>query len=300
MRFLVTGATGFIGSRVVDRLAGTAASVRALVPPAEVARSPAAAALRARAGIEVAVGGLEDSRALLAATAGVDVVHHLAGAVPLPGAPVRDVLQINVAGTDNLLRASVQNGVGRVVLASSAIVYGLPSPPASEEAPLRPHGQYAWSKLAAENVVTAYAARSGIDPVILRPTITYGPGGRFVEQLCEQMLITAPALFPEGDVLVQWLHVEDLADAIVSAGSLPAAGGNIFNLAGAQMASLREVASLARASAGLGAAPPRLGPSTGTPFRYETAKAREILGFRPKVPYERGIPELVRTMRPVV
>jgi nucleoside-diphosphate-sugar epimerase len=298
MRILVTGATGFIGTRVVDRLAGAAAFVRVLVLPTEFASSPTAAALRARDGIEIAVGDLEDGEALVAATAGVDVVHHLGGALPRSGTAGLDVLRVNVGGTDSLLRASVRNGVRRVVLASSAIVYGPPGPETREDAPLRPRGHYAWSKLAAEEIVTSYARRFGIEPVILRPTVTYGTGGHFVERLCVRMLATPPALLA-GDQCVQWLHVDDLADAIIAAGGRPAAAGNVFNLAGTEIASLSEVASLARAGAGLATAPPVLAPNRSRRLRFDTAKAREVLGFRPKVPLERGIPELVRTMRPV-
>jgi nucleoside-diphosphate-sugar epimerase len=298
MRVLVTGATGFIGSRVVERLVATRADVRVLVPPAEVAQSPAVAALRAVPGIEVVVGGIEDGQALVAAAAGVEVVHHLAFVFRHSGAPGRGLLEANVSGTDNIMQACVRQGVRRVVLASSATVYGLPEQATTEAAPLRPRGPYAWSKVAAERIVVGYATRFGLDAVILRPTITYGPGGRFGEQLCGHMLITPPDVLPDRDVLVQWLHVEDLADAVVAAGNRPVGGGTVFNLAGSQMATIREIAALARWGAGLSPQPPARDRGTGRPFRYDTGKARAMLGFRPNITYERGIPELGRTMRP--
>ena len=174
MRMTVTGGTGFLGSFLVRDLLAKGASVRVL------ARStPRADALR-RAGIEIVPGDLRDLDSIGRAVAGADIVYHLAAKVG--SAPQKAYFETNVAGTERVLAACAQSGVGQLVYASSLAVYGPlkegtridENTPFDDKPQLR--DSYAQSKIAADLVVSAFARRIGLPTVILREGIIFGPG----------------------------------------------------------------------------------------------------------------------------
>ncbi len=211
MRALVTGATGFVGGHLVDRLLDRGDSVTALV------RSPAkAVGLEAR-GVRLVRGDLDDQRGLAEAAAGQETIYHVAA---LTGAvDEAEFMRANRDGTANLARAARQGGAApRFVLVSSMAAGG----PAARGVPRRADGHdapvtmYGRSKLASEE-----ALRSETLPwVIVRPPTVYGPRDRdnLLTVFKAARLGIAP-VFGDGSMELSVVHVEDLAEAIVLAGT---------------------------------------------------------------------------------
>ena len=236
---LVTGATGFIGSHLVERLAAQGRPLRCLV------RRSSTAGNLPRA-IELAYGDLESGAGLPEALRGVDTVIHLAGVTKARTASDYD--RGNAVSTANLLRAAGHlEESGRLVYVSSLAAAG-PSPadhPLTETDEPRPVSHYGRSKLAGEQAVrqSPLAART----VIVRPPVVYGPRDRDVLQMLRTVsrgwmaqIGTAPRRFSH-------IYVGDLVDGIVAAADCTSAsnGGQVFYMANAAPVSWDEFGSVA-------------------------------------------------------
>lgn len=169
MRILVTGAAGKIGSRVVLELVEHGHRVRAL--------DRRAMAANVRAAAEVVYADLTDSLALLNAVQGCEAVAHI-GAIPSPGLPPDQLLQINVIGTQNVLEAARAEGIAKVVLTSSVGALGFSFPthpclpdylPVDTRHPRRPQDIYGLSKLMNEESAAAMTRLCGMNTIVLRP-----------------------------------------------------------------------------------------------------------------------------------
>ncbi|MFZ2286289.1 MAG: SDR family oxidoreductase [Bacteroidales bacterium] len=174
MNCLITGANGFIGQRLAERLSSEGHRVRCLV------RSPEKfSTLVNLPGVTSQIGDLNDADALAEGVRGCDTVFHLA-AFAKPWSGDRSLpFRVNVTGTENLLKASLAEGVRRFVFTSSAAVIG-PSPgvePIDEDFPRTVpwFNEYEETKAEAETVVRAYC-RDGMETVIVNPPRVYGPG----------------------------------------------------------------------------------------------------------------------------
>ncbi len=174
MNCLITGANGFIGQRLAERLSSEGHKVRCLV------RSPEKfSSLSSLPGVTSQIGDLDDAAALAVGVKGCDTVFHLA-AFAKPWSKDRSLPhRINVTGTENMLKASLAAGVKRFVFTSSAAVIG-PSPgvePIDEDFPRTvPYfNEYEETKAEAEELVRSYN-RDGLETIIVNPTRVYGPG----------------------------------------------------------------------------------------------------------------------------
>lgn len=172
---LVTGATGFVGKALCAQLAGLGFGVRAAVR-----RSGAAAGMRVD---EVLVGALDAQTDWSAAVAGVGAVVHLAARVHVmddqASDPLAEFRRVNVQGTLRLAQQAAQAGVRRFVYISSIKALGeatQPGHPFTEDSPTHPSDAYGISKLEAEQGLRDLAAKTGLEVVIVRPPLVYGPG----------------------------------------------------------------------------------------------------------------------------
>jgi len=300
VRVFVTGGTGFIGSHLVDRLLERGDAVRAL------ARSPQKAAGLSERGVEVIWGDLDDAEALARGVAGVEVVYHVAGLVGLKGQR-EQVRRVNVGGTENLLRASARAGVRRFVFVSTVGVYGLSHAPRpiAEDAPLE--GRNAWydqngyytSKVLAEERVRRAAAEHGFEFSIIRPTFVYGERDPVTHEAIRLALRLPVVPLPWGGRFrVDFVHGQDVADAILLAGTRPPAASETFNITADEPTMLREAVALVLAAAGR---PVRILPIPLGPFvrrlraglYYDVRKAKELLGYQPQVRLRDGLPRAV-------
>ena len=219
MRALVTGATGFVGSHLVEALRRRGDTVTALV------RSPARATLLAELGVHMVPGDLAADSALAQAVTDQDVVFHVAGAVA--AASDDAYMRANRDGTANLVRAAEAAGAPRFVLVSSGAAGGPSSRghPATADQPPRPVTAYGRSKLASEEVVR----HSSLPWVILRPPTIYGPRDRdnLIKVFRMARLGVAP-VFGDGSMELSAIFAPDLADALLAAGEGPALPGRTF------------------------------------------------------------------------
>lgn len=220
MKAFVTGATGFVGGHLLDRLLARGDSVTALV------RTPAKATGLAERGVRLVPGDLENVEALTTAAEGAEVIYHVAA---LTGAvDEAEFLAANRDGTANLVAAArAAGGDPRIVLISSMAAGG----PATRDQPRRGAGDdrpvtmYGRSKLASEQVVR----EQPLPWTILRPPTIYGPRDRdnLITIFKAARLGLAP-VFGDGSQQLSLVHVDDLADAIIRAGEAPGVLGGTF------------------------------------------------------------------------
>jgi len=222
-RVLVTGGTGFIGGRLAERLVREkGALVRVL------ARSREKAARLSARGFEVILGDMTDRRALKEAVSGCEMVFHCAHAF---GLGMEEAVRVNVGGTRDLLEASGGAGVSRFIYLSSVAVYGQRPPDGADEGlQLGPTGDpYADSKIAAEKEVFSFGRRWGLEVVVLRPAIVYGPGSRIWSLgIVRALQARHPIVVGSGEGTCNTLFVDNLVDAIFLAGENGNAAGQAF------------------------------------------------------------------------
>jgi nucleoside-diphosphate-sugar epimerase len=235
---LVTGATGFIGSHLAERLVGEGYQVRCLVRPTSDT------ALLRGLDVELAVGDLTDARLLANAVADCRYVFHC-GAMVSDWATPREVSRVNVEGTRNLLTASAAASVRRVVHFSSTDVYGYPGGLEIEETYTATgfSNWYAHTKLAAEAEVRRIAATHDLDTVILRPSTVYGPRSKeVVLEIARAIRSGNMVLIDNGKAIAGLCFVDNLVDAAVLAIHQEGARGHAFNATDGLDVTWRELA----------------------------------------------------------
>jgi nucleoside-diphosphate-sugar epimerase len=247
MTTLVTGAAGFVGRHLVEELLARGEPVRALVR-----RQEQADALRAR-GAQVCVGDVRDPAALRDAVRGAGVVHHCAAAV-WPDSSRQEVYAVNRDGFRHLLEAVRQEGAGRVVLLSGINVLGLRDfDSATEDLPCRRAGDPAADvKIEAEEVAREYHDRHGLDVVILRPGLVYGPGGQYIPRLLDVIRRGKFAYIGRRDNVIPLVHISDMIQAMLRAAACPAARGRVYHITDGSRTTISE---LVDCLAGLAGAP---------------------------------------------
>ena len=276
---LVTGAAGFIGRALVDRLlaegAPTVAAVRRTPPP-----QPASGHLSTRAKL-VAVGDIGPHTDWRGPLAGVDCVVHLAARVHVMREQATDPLaefrKVNVDGTLALARQAAAAGVRRFLFISSIGVNGLCTATGrsfTERSLPAPHNHYALSKWEAEKGLQQIAMQGGMEVVILRPPLVYGPGAKGNFMTLMQWLTRGVPL-PLGAIHNQrsLIALDNLTDVIVTCMSHPAAAGQVFLVSDGEDLSTTDL--LRRMGAALGK-PARLLP---VPAAWLDGAAR-LLGKR--------------------
>ena len=216
MRVCVTGATGFIGGALVDRLLRDGASVRVLARP-----SPRADAL-AKRGAEVIQGDLSNSEALDEAVRGTEVVFHTAAMVE-GGGSRREFIETNLGGTQQVFEACIRQGVPHVVYLSSIAVYGLAQKGEriDELTPVDGSPEkrdfYAQSKIKADECATAIGLKTRLAVTILRPGVVYGPGRRLRVALLGFQAGKTCVVFGKWSLRFPITYIDNLVDAMVLA-----------------------------------------------------------------------------------
>jgi len=311
---LVTGASGFIGGRLAERLATEeGVRVRALV------RNPRKAKRLEKLPLEIVEGDLLDPQSLSRAVEGCDLVFHCAALVRMTGVK-KKFYQVNVEGTENILKAAVQAGAKKFIHMSSVAVYGLNPPDgADENTAYEPCGNlYCDTKIASEEIVWAYHRERKLPVVVIRPTIAYGPHSK-AWTLWPVKLINSGQmmLINEGTGLCNYVYIDNLIDATLMATKRDASVGQAYIIADdialpwkeffgcyAQMAGKPQMRSVPE---GLGkivalgmeitskftGKPPKLSRQDvgflTRKARFSIEKARRELGYQPRLSLKEGM-----------
>lgn len=231
MKAAVTGATGFVGSHLVEVLRARGDSVTCLV------RSPKKAKALEAAGVSLVYGDLEQERAVAAFVEGAEVVYHLAGL--LAARSEEEFLRVNRDGAGRLALAARVAGVQRFLLVSSLAVTGpthpgFPLDESERPAPVTPYGR---SKRAGEEAVKD----SGVPATIVRPPIVYGPRDRQLLRLFKMAKRGVAPLLGDGSQQLSLVQVTDLARALVVAAESEATQGRTYHAGHAECLSQREL-----------------------------------------------------------
>jgi nucleoside-diphosphate-sugar epimerase len=232
---LVTGASGFIGSRLVERLVLEAhAQVRVLV------RERVAAAPLARLPIEVAVGDVLRPDTLAAATADCAVVFNcVKGKSRLP----KERRAVEVEGTRNVLEAAGRSRVSRAVHLSSVMVYDLPAEGVVDETSprIRTRDPYASAKLVSERIALELGARGEPGVSVIQPTVVYGPhAGVYGRDVIEELQTSRVPLINGGSGASNAVYIDDVVTALLLAATSDRARGEAFLIAGPEPVTWRE------------------------------------------------------------
>ena len=302
----MTGAAGFIGSNLAERLATAGWRVRGLdvvSPYYDVAQKRHNLTdLATQRSFEFVEGDLLDVD-LEALLEDVDVVFHQAGQ---PG--IRKswddfdaYLVSNVAATRRLLDAAVSTQIGRLVYASSSSVYGDADVyPTSETATPRPHSPYGVTKLAGEHLVGAYARNWGLSTIALRYFTVYGPRQRpdmAMHRIIEACLNgTSFPLFGDGSQIRDFTYVDDVVEANVAAATSEVEPGTVVNVAGGDSTTLANVIAIVERLLGCEVELDRRSVQAGDVHRTggATELARTLLGWSPSVTVEEGLGRQVK------
>ncbi len=217
MRVLLTGATGYLGSRVAARLAASGHTVLALVRPGGESRTPA--------GCRPVSGDLLEPASLRRTLAGCDALVHMAALVRTWVRDPRDFDRVNVEGLSSALRAAEECGLGRIVYTSTIVALGPTDgevgDETSERVDFRFHTDYERSKWIAERMVREKSA-SGLPVVIVYPGVVYGPGaptqGNLLRATLEAYLAGRLRLrLGRGDRRICYAFIDDVAEGHVLA-----------------------------------------------------------------------------------
>ena len=308
-KILVTGADGFIGSHLVERLVAEGAKVRAFVYYNSFGRwgwldgSPAAG------GLDVVAGDISDADFVREVMRDCEVVLHLAALIAIPysyHAP-RAYLRTNAEGTLNVLQAARSLGVARVVHTSTSEVYGTAQRvPIGEDHPLQGQSPYSASKIAADKLAESFHLSFGLPVVTLRPFNTFGPrqsARAVIPTIISQGLqggkVGLGNLTPTRDLT----YVSDTVEGFLCAGSAEGLEGRTINLGTGREVSIGDLVTMIGDILGkrleCEVQDERVRPKGSEVERLlsDNTLARELMGWAPAVTLEEGLARTVEWVR---
>ncbi|MGH7827789.1 MAG: NAD-dependent epimerase/dehydratase family protein [Candidatus Binatia bacterium] len=329
MKILVTGGTGFLGRYVVRRLLDAGDFVRVLVRARHKGAARKHGMNPGLAGAEEITGDLQDEDSLQRAVQGMDAICHCAAHVQTDS-PWKEFEEITVRGTERLLEAACREGVSRFLHISSLGIYGLDGQgTVTEESSFddseKTRGHYTRSKIEAERLVWKYHRDRNLPVTVVRPGILYGPGrSPFVARLCVPIAPSLTIAVGRSHQRLSLSYVEDVAEAVHLALRSNRAVGKAYNIVEEGISQKEYLALLRRVKLIKGRiillSPTPLYPLLSllerlcrwlsiTPpvsrhqferalasLSYDTSRAREELGWRPKFGVVEGLMKIRAAM----
>lgn len=300
MNFLVTGAAGFLGSALANRLAREGHQVRGYDDLS--AGDPS----RLSADVLFTRGDVTDRPKLWTLLQDVDCVYHLAAKVSVPESILypREYNIINVGGTVSVMEAMRDVGVRRVILISSGAIYGdQGQQPLVEDAPPNPGSPYAVSKLAAEHYVHTIGALWGIETVALRVFNAYGPGQplaaahppvvpHFLRQVAHGGSVV---IHGKGEQTRDFVYLEDVVEAMIAAASAPTINRSVINIGSGTETSIKALGQSVLEAVGVKSEWIYKEDQDAGPSRMcaDIQLAREKLGYRPRFSLQEGLERMI-------
>jgi NAD dependent epimerase/dehydratase len=309
-KVLVTGAAGFIGSHLTERLVELGADTRALVHYNSEGSWGWLDKSRVKKSVEIVLGDIRDQDSVQRAVEDVDVVFHLAALIAIPysyQAPLSYV-RTNIEGTLNVLQAATRSKrVSKVLHTSTSEVYGTArSVPISEEHPLQGQSPYSASKIGADKIAESFHLSFGFPVVTVRPFNTYGPRQSaraviptIITQALSQPVIRLGSLEPTRDLN----FVLDTVEGFVRAAETPEAVGEVINLGTGSEISIGDLAKTILKTMGkdvpVVCEDQRVRPENSEVERLcaDNRKAREILAWESRFSLEEGLALTIEWMR---
>lgn len=308
MNILVTGAAGFIGSHLAERLLAEGFAVTGVdcftdYYPRQY-KEDNLRGLRLNSNFHFIEGDLL-SLELTTLLKGIDFVYHLAAQAGVRASWGREFdvyVDNNIRATQRLLEAARVTGLKKFIYASSSSVYGdAETFPTGEASPTRPFSPYGVTKLAAEHLCSLYWKNYGVPTVSLRYFTVYGPGQRpdmAFHKFFKAILTGQPLpLFGNGSQSRDFTYIEDIVE-----GSFQAAGaspGTIYNLGGGHRVTVKEVISLMEKLTGIPARVQSQGKQKGDvkDTSADISMAKKELGYRPRTTLEEGLAAQLKWMK---
>jgi NAD dependent epimerase/dehydratase len=301
IKVLVTGAGGFIGSHLVERLTELGAHVRAMVRYNSTGTAGWLDQSPVRQDIDVVFSNVEDRDGVRKAMRGIDAAFHLAALIGIPysyDAP-DSYVRTNIGGTLNVLQAARDEQIGRVVHASTSEVYGSAAfVPMSEEHPLRGQSPYSATKIGADKLAEAFHLSFGLPVVTVRPFNTYGPRQSeravipaIVVQVAVRHRLRLGSLRPTRD----FTYVTDTVEGFIRAAENDQAVGCVVNLGTGTEVSIGDLAHKIMAKLGRTVAveeeQERVRPAGSEIDRLcsDNSRARALLDWQPRVSLDEGL-----------
>lgn len=305
---LITGGLGFLGSHLSSRLSASGETVRILARPSRQVGADAPPHH------QIAWGDIRDPKAVDRAVQGTEVVIHLVSNFRKGGSDEKEAYAVNVEGTRNVLAACSRHGVRQLIHCSTIGVHGsVLEIPATEETPFNPLDLYQETKLQAEQEVWRHHRETGLPVSVVRPISMFGPGDRRMLKLFRMIQKRRFVMVGDGEALFQPAYIDDVVDGFLLCLRNDKAVGEAFIVGGEEYVPLRELVHLIAAE--LGVPPPRwkvplrpiltladlcekccvpLGIEPPLHRRrvsffqnqraFSVAKARQLLGFQPRMP----------------
>lgn len=306
-KILVTGAGGFIGSHLVEKLVEQGAQVRAFVRYNSRA-DPGLLKLAGRellSNIEVVGGDLRDEDAVRQAVRGCQIVLHLGALISIPYSyhhPV-EVAQTNLIGTLNILMACRDLGVQRLVHTSTSEVYGTArQTPISEAHPLQGQSPYSASKIGADKLAESFYSAFGVPVVTIRPFNTYGPrqSARAVIPTIITQALTKPVIkLGNVNTTRDFTFVQDTVRGFLLAAQTQGVEGKTINLGTGLEIRIGDLVEKVIAQVNrpvqVEVEAERLRPPASEVFRLisDNSLARQLLGWQPETDLERGLEQTI-------
>lgn len=306
---LVTGAGGFIGSHLTERLSALGARTRALVQYNSRGHRGWLEQSPHREEIEFVAGDVRDAGSVQQAMQGVDVVFHLAALIAIPysyQAP-NSYVETNVIGTLNVLQTARASGTARVVHTSTSEVYGTAlTVPISESHPLQGQSPYSASKIGADKLAESFHLSFNVPVVTVRPFNTFGPrqsARAVIPTIITQALAGRPVKLGKLSPTRDLNFVANTVEGFLAAAASPAAIGRTINLGSGREISIGDLAAL------IGRLLDQPLPVTQEDQRLRPEKseverlladntlARTLLGWEPRVSLEDGLARTIEWLR---
>jgi NAD dependent epimerase/dehydratase len=302
-KVLVTGAGGFIGSHLVEKLVSEGAQVKAFVrynsrgDPGLLGHLPA----EVQNAAEIVAGDLCDLSAIEMAMKEVQVVYHLGALIAIPYSYLHpaEVIKTNVLGTLNVLLAARAAGVERLIHTSTSEVYGTAlQVPITEDHPLQGQSPYSASKIGADKIAESFYCAYDLPVVTIRPFNTYGPrqsARAVIPTIITQVLAGGKVRIGNLETRRDFTYVGDTVSGFLRGGEATGVEGQTFNLGTGSEISIRDllehIGQIAGRTIDIEVDPQRLRPTKSEVQRLlsDNTRARQALAWSPAVPLADGL-----------
>jgi len=309
-RVVVTGAGGFIGSHLVERLLELEADVTAFVRY-NSRNDPGVLDLigEQRRALHIVSGEIRELETVRRLVKDADVIFHLAALVGIPYSYVHpsEVVEVNTIGTLNVLTAAKDGGAKKIVVTSTSEVYGSAlRVPIGEDHPKQPQSPYSASKIASDAIALSFYQSFDLPVAVVRPFNTYGPrqsDRAIIPTIISQALTKRDIQLGNTAPTRDFTYVTDTAEGILKVGECDASIGQEINLGSGREISIGDLAGMIAAIVGrdvtITRREERVRPPKSEVVRLlaDNARAKQLVGWGPKIPLEEGLRRTVDWVR---